>query len=123
MIKNKDSEFRIFAICGLLIVLIYFGAMMFLKMSCSKEAFDSQIFDGIGALFTGLAFVGVIVTIILQRKELQLQRIELEQNREELRKTAEANIAIVEDHIELSVVDLYKEYKSAYLQDITKSAW
>jgi len=123
MVKNEGNEFRVFGCLGFFVLLICIGTMIYLKLNCSKDSFEGQVFEGVGALFSGLAFIGVIATIILQRKELQLQRIELEQNREELRRTAEANIAIVEDHKELSVVDLYKEYKSAYLQEITKSAW
>lgn len=37
------------------------------------------------ALFTGLAFWGVILTVLLQRQELQLQRQELAETREEIR--------------------------------------
>ncbi len=42
-------------------------------------------FGAINALFSGLAFVGVIAALILQKRELALQRQELEQTREELR--------------------------------------
>lgn len=49
-----------------------------------------DIFGGINALFTGLAFAGVIYTILLQRDELRLQRTELTLTREELRRSAEA---------------------------------
>jgi hypothetical protein len=44
-----------------------------------------QLYGWVGALFSGLAFIGVIGAIILQREELQLQRQELGQTREELR--------------------------------------
>lgn len=50
---------------------------------------DSGIFGdssgAINALFSALAFAGVIFAIILQKKELGLQREELEQTREELK--------------------------------------
>jgi Putative phage abortive infection protein len=42
-------------------------------------------FGAVNALFSGLAFVGVIAALILQKRELALQRQELEQTREELR--------------------------------------
>jgi hypothetical protein len=41
-------------------------------------------------LFSGLAFVGVVVAIFLQSEELGLQRKELTETREELRRAAEA---------------------------------
>jgi hypothetical protein len=42
-------------------------------------------FSAISALFSGLAFAGLIWAVALQRKELELQREELSQTRDELR--------------------------------------
>ena len=47
-------------------------------------------FGAVNALFSGLAFAGLIYTIFLQRKELQLQREELQLTRSELTRSAEA---------------------------------
>ncbi|MDQ3111291.1 MAG: hypothetical protein M3R17_15495 [Bacteroidota bacterium] len=47
-------------------------------------------FGGINALFSGLAFAGIIYTILLQKKELTLQRQELVDTRVELRRAADA---------------------------------
>lgn len=52
-----------------------------------------DMFGGINALFSGLAFAGIIFTILLQREELKLQRKELELTREELKRTASAQEA------------------------------
>lgn len=41
-----------------------------------------DMFGGITALFSGLAFAGLITTLVMQRKELELQRNELSQTRE-----------------------------------------
>ncbi|MHC4394561.1 MAG: putative phage abortive infection protein [Planctomycetota bacterium] len=43
-----------------------------------------DLFGGLNALFSGFAFAGLIYTIYLQHKELQLQRLELKQTRKEL---------------------------------------
>jgi hypothetical protein len=43
-----------------------------------------DMFGAPNALFSGLAFVGVIVAILLQKQELELQREEIRQNRLEL---------------------------------------
>ena len=43
-----------------------------------------DMFGVVNALFSGLAFLGVIIAILLQKKELTLQREELEQTRGEL---------------------------------------
>lgn len=42
-----------------------------------------DMFGAVNALFSGLAFAGLIITLILQREELSLQRDELKQTREE----------------------------------------
>jgi len=43
-----------------------------------------DMFGGVNALFSGFAFLGVIIAIWLQRDELTLQRLELSQTRKEL---------------------------------------
>jgi hypothetical protein len=50
-------------------------------------------FGILSALFNGLAFAGLIITILLQREELQLQRAELAGQREEMSKLAAAQAA------------------------------
>jgi hypothetical protein len=52
-----------------------------------------DMFGAVNALFSGLAFAGVIYTILLQRHELALQRKELELTREELSRSADAQAA------------------------------
>lgn len=44
-----------------------------------------DMFGAVNALFSGLAFAGLIVTLLYQKEELKLQREELAQNREELK--------------------------------------
>jgi len=49
-----------------------------------------DMFGAVNSLFAGLAFAGIIYTILLQRKGLVLQREELKSTREELRRSANA---------------------------------
>jgi hypothetical protein len=49
-----------------------------------KAAQFGDAFGGVNALFSGLAFLGVIAAIVLQRDELAMQRTELELQRREL---------------------------------------
>ncbi len=58
-----------------------------------KRGQFGDLFGAVNALFSGLAFAGVIVTILLQREELRFQRLELRQTREELRRSAAAQEA------------------------------
>ena len=51
-----------------------------------------DLFGSVNALFSGLAFAGLLYTIIMQKKDLELQRVEIERNRSELKKSAKAQI-------------------------------
>ena len=53
-----------------------------------RGAFGDQ-FGAVNALFSGLAFAGLIYTIILQRKDLKLQRKEMKQQTQEFSKENE----------------------------------
>jgi hypothetical protein len=59
----------------------------------SERGTFGDMFGAVNALFSGLAFAGVIYAIYLQTKELKLQRIELEQTRKELERSASAQEA------------------------------
>ncbi len=47
-------------------------------------------FGVVNALFSGLAFAGIIIALILQREDLQIQRQDLKLTLEEVRRSAEA---------------------------------
>lgn len=66
-------------------------------------------FGGITALFSSLAFAGLIYTIYLQRNELQLQREELKLQREEMTKSREQlskQVAILKTQLGAEVVKM-----------------
>jgi uncharacterized membrane protein YedE/YeeE len=80
---------------GLVFVLISGFVLYFLAVSAYYPDMPTRgqfgdAFGGINALFSGLAFLGIIYAIILQREELGLQRKELELTRTELKRTAGA---------------------------------
>lgn len=56
----------------------------------AERGLAGDAFGVINALFSGLAFAGVIVAIFLQREELELQRHEIVANRAELARAATA---------------------------------
>lgn len=58
--------------------------LLFINNSEARGQFG-DMFGAVNALFSGLAFAGLIITLILQKQELGLQRDELEQTREELK--------------------------------------
>ncbi|MDE1461627.1 putative phage abortive infection protein [Spartinivicinus poritis] len=67
----------------------YWGLVeLFTESNDTAGQYGDQ-FGAINALFSGLAFSGVIFTILLQRTELKLQRTELKLQRKELETTRE----------------------------------
>lgn len=63
--------------------------MKYIPSDASRSAFG-DLFGAVNALFSGLAFLGLIVAIILQRKELEEQRKEIRQSRIAQAESAEA---------------------------------
>ena len=78
-----------------LVWLIYGGLVLFFSwpifpLSVEKLGQIGGTFGALNALFSGLAMVGVVITVYLQRKELSLQRIELSESRKQFARTADA---------------------------------
>ena len=75
------------------VILVYSVGIFALCALWADWEIRAQAGDMTGAintLFSGLAFVGVIYAIVLQKEELRLQRKELIWTREELQRTADA---------------------------------
>ena len=86
---NKDAETaKIVKIaCWSAIGVLFVWALTFFLFFISKSDERGQFGDMFGAvnsLFSGLAFAGLIITLILQRRELELQRQELALTRREM---------------------------------------
>lgn len=78
---------------SLVFLTIFVAYFILVRMFLPEWAESGQfgdMFGGLNAFFSGLAFLGVIYAILLQREELSLQRKELELTRKELKRTAEA---------------------------------
>ena len=83
--QDRDPPaFWILALIVLLVVIAYFliSAWLFPSIEIRGQFGDS--FGAVNALFSGLAFAGLISALFLQRNELQLQRDELRLTRHEL---------------------------------------
>ncbi len=66
--------------------LLNFSMVFFVSNENTRGTFGDQ-FGAVNALFSGLAFTGLIYTIILQRRDLKLQRHDLQLQRKELELT------------------------------------
>lgn len=80
----------LFIIAFIAIFLAYFFLVRYFIPEWSVSSQFGDMFGGLNAIFSGLAFSGVIYTILLQKEELGLQRRELELTRKELERTAKA---------------------------------
>jgi len=87
MEKEKDSDRGIIItaiIAAILIIGLWLYAYFSLKdYPCDERGTFGDMFGGVNALFSGFALTGIILTILLQRKELRLQREELADTRKE----------------------------------------
>lgn len=92
MVMLSKKSFLLWLRNNLLSVMIVMVLVLFLANLClvflpydenERGTFGDQ-FGAVNALFSGLAFAGLIYTIILQRRDLKLQRRDLRLQREEL---------------------------------------
>ena len=67
----------------IILFLLNFSMIFFVPNENTRGTFGDQ-FGAVNALFSGLAFAGLIYTIVLQRRDLELQRHDLKLQRDEL---------------------------------------
>lgn len=89
--KQKNSSF-IWLVVAVVVVCATYIFIMFLWFpgNMEKRGQFGDMFGFLGALFSGLAFAGLIVTIRQQREDLKNQRDEIELQREDLNAQTEA---------------------------------
>lgn len=83
--EDKDTGFIFTSIIVTVIIIgLWIGTYFALKdQDPTLRGTFGDMFGSINALFSGLALAGIILTILLQRKELKLQREELRDTRKE----------------------------------------
>lgn len=96
--ESRHLDLRRSVVAGIFIfvVALWLGSALGLRAIISDQGARGSFGDSFGAinaLFSGLAFAGVALAILLQRNELRLQREELELTRKELTRTAAAQEA------------------------------
>lgn len=120
--QNK-SKHCLVAISTIFIILVLYGISWwgidhFICSTNDRGLFGDK-FGAVNALFSGLAFAGLIYTIILQKDELSLQREELKQTREEMKQQTmqfeEQNKIIQIQRFENTFFNMMK-----FLQEITQ---
>lgn len=93
MSKTRSDKLWPLATLFIIIIIIWASSFVLVFYQIPKwtdRGTFGDTFGAINALFSGLAFAGIIYTILLQRKELALQRQELADTRIELKRSADA---------------------------------
>jgi hypothetical protein len=116
----------VLTLLGVLAVQLVYGVIVFYVFGPQMDARGQfgDMFGGINALFTGLAFAGVIYTIVLQRRELELQREDLSMTRVELHTSAEAQkdqVSQLEQAARLSALTALLNVYSTDLQPLRET--
>lgn len=86
--ENQGTNYTLLVVFSVIVILLYLGSWFLIDhfyVCPERQGQFGDKFGAVNALFSGLAFAGLIFTIILQKKELALQREELTQTREELK--------------------------------------
>lgn len=87
-IENNGTSYTLLVASIVIVILLYLGSWYYIDdlYNCTEQRGQfGDKFGAVNALFSGLAFAGLIFTIYLQKKELALQREELKQTKEELK--------------------------------------
>lgn len=129
MKEIKETNFNQWIITAIILVLIIFSIIWSLNRywyeipPTAAEFGDS--FGLANVIFSALAFAFLIVTALMQRKELELQRKELTETRRELKKAAEAQEASQKAlNSQVSIISkqaLVSSYESMYNANISIS--
>ena len=89
------KEWKLFICAGCVICAVWLASFVLIYLCIDGWDVRGQfgdLFGSVNALFSGLAFAGLVITIIQQRHDLQLQRQAIEQtNREMQNQTEEFN--------------------------------
>jgi hypothetical protein len=82
--RNKTIIVAMFS--GVIIAcVLYWCVIHYLIKDPIHQGTFGDMFGAVNALFSGLAFAGLIATLLYQKEELKLQQEELQQTREELK--------------------------------------
>lgn len=88
--KNLNDKDNWFIVISIIVSIVIIGLWILnytvlIDLPVTERGTIGDMFGVINSLFSGLALAGIILTILLQRKELKYQRQELSDTREEFR--------------------------------------
>ena len=109
--KKPKSNLWLLAKMIFLVIIIWIASTILITFGLDNWADRGtfgDLFGAVNALFSGLAFAGLIYTIVLQKQDLELQRNEITLNRTELKKTAKA-----QQNSEKALIEQVEQMKTA----------
>lgn len=83
-IINMTKEWKLFICAGCVICAVWVASFVLIYLFIDDWDVRGQfgdLFGSVNALFSGLAFAGLVITIIQQRHDLQLQRQAINQSK------------------------------------------
>ena len=106
-------SWKFFGLISLVVVILWCLTIVVIPNvypETERQGQFGDMFGSVNALFAGLAFAGVIVAILLQKKELELQRKEIVETRAEIKGQKEQltaqNITLKKQNFEQSFFQL-----------------
>ncbi|MGV6844937.1 MAG: hypothetical protein ACWA42_02275 [Lutibacter sp.] len=120
--KKDDSDIKKWAIIATIIIVVLWAITFFIpydeKSIVGERGTFGDMFGAVNALFSGLAFAGIIITIILQSRELKLQREELADTRKVFEEQSGLMAAQQNDNTFFNLLDnhrkLIESFKEGY---------
>ena len=139
--KKPKVNIMMFTGIGVSLLVVFFVSFVLPEILIKEYGFDfnkygvyGDLFGCFNSLMSALAFGGLIYTIILQRKDLELQRDELKLTREELKRQAEAQeksvteqanqAKLIEDQINKDIrpyINAYWEWRNRNIYFVIKN--
>jgi hypothetical protein len=122
VMKHKNSLLIWLAVVVAICAAYFFVMYVWFPGNMEKRGQFGDMFGFLGALFSGLAFAGLIVTIRQQREDLKNQRDEIELQREDLKAQTEAlklqkeEIRQTNEELKLQRKEMEEQNKTIMLQ-------
>ncbi|NVK53521.1 MAG: hypothetical protein HWD85_11350 [Flavobacteriaceae bacterium] len=91
--ESQNTKSKLLVTLIVLVIIIWVLSAVFIIYfldNWSDRGTFGDLFGAINGLFSGLAFAGLLYTIVLQKQDLEMQRNEMLMNRTELKKSAKA---------------------------------
>ncbi len=120
MRKTSEDKKKWPYVAVLIFFVVVIGLWCYCGGLCAVLSGREGSVEALSPLFAGLAFVGLLLTLIMQREELALQRQELACTREELAQTKEATQKLANEAEETKKNQLWAATLTVALEKVNR---